>query len=341
MSYSRNGVNQTKNKDNSQHITKRDKKEAKVKGNVQQLVQKSMTKNKSLYEDSLTINSIEQFENYKKMVKLEQKRESTIDISIILFKEPLRQRFERIQSIKTIQQLLAIPYYQLFCKMFLNLNKILINQTLAFQEIVIQFKQDYQIEFKVQYLQQFLSIWNDSFSLSWKHHKNNKLSLEVRINNQQFLQNNNKNIIFQQKLLNYIQTQGECIDLFPLPNIENTQQQDIKLQEQESQMTQIIFRDQQDYQKNNQLRSIAIQLQHYFHIRDVSNMYLINVEKYLIKQKFDFNFNNGLQTIINELILKYPEWINMIQGEKEQIIRINRSINIKQLMLEQECLDCN
>ncbi|CAK64146.1 unnamed protein product (macronuclear) [Paramecium tetraurelia] len=330
MSQSRIGVNQSENSDYAQQFTKKEKKEAKEKSSVQCLVQKGMTKNKSLQEDSLTINSIEQFENYKKMVKLEQKRESAIAISRILFKGPLRQRFERLDSIKSIQQLLTISKYQLLCKMFLNLNKILINQTLAFQEIVIQFKQDYQIEFKVQFLQQLLTIWNDAFFLSWKHSKNDKVSLEVGINDQQFDQNEDKNITFQQKLLNYIQKKGECIELFPLPNIQNIQQS-TKLQGQ----------DQQECQKSNSLRQIAKQLQQYFQLRDVSNMYLMNVEKYLIKQKFDLNSNNGILSIVNELMFIYPEWINLIQGEKEQIVRINRSIDIQQLMQEQECLDCN
>ncbi|CAD8149325.1 unnamed protein product [Paramecium octaurelia] len=340
MSQSSIGVNQNKNSDNAQQITKKEKKEAKEKSSVQCLVQKGMTKNKSLQEDSLTINSIEQFENYKKMVKLEQKRESAIAISRILFKGPLRQRFERLESFKSIQQLLAISKYQLLCEMFLNLNKILINQTLAFQEIVIKFKQDYQIEFRVQFLQQLLTIWNDAFSLCWKHNNNDKVSLEVRINDQQFDQIQDKNIIFQKKLLNYIQTKGECIDLFPLPNMENIYLS-IKPEGQESQMTHTTLREQKDYQKNNSLRQIAIQLQQYFQLRDVSNIYLINVEKYLIKQQFDLNSNKGILSIVNELMFKYPEWINLIQGEKEQIVRINRSIDIKQLMKEQECLDYN
>ncbi|CAD8073033.1 unnamed protein product [Paramecium primaurelia] len=340
MSFQRIGISENRNTDNTLHISKKEKKEAKGKCSVQQFFQKSQTKNKSLYEDSLTINGIEQFENYKKMVKLEQKRESAICISRILFKESLRQRFERLQSIKTIQQLMAIPKYQQFCKMFHNLNTILFNQTLAFQEIVIQFKQDYQIEFKVQQLQQFLQIWNDAFSLIWKYYENEKLSLEVSIKDQQFYQNDDKNIIFQQKLLDYIQTKGEFIELYPLPNMEYIQQ-DIKNQEQESHSNNTIMRDQQHQQNNNQLKQIAIGLQLYFNLRDVSNMYLINIEKYLIKQKFDLNYNNGILTIINNLISRYPEWIALVQGQSDKIVRVNRSIDIKQLMLEYECLDCN
>ncbi|CAK79772.1 unnamed protein product (macronuclear) [Paramecium tetraurelia] len=340
MSFQRMGISENRNTDNTLHISKKEKKEAKGKCIVQQYFQKSQTKNKSLYEDSLTINGIEQFENYKKMVKLEQKRESAIGISRILFKESLRQRFERLQNIKTIQQLVAIPKYQQFCKMFFNLNTILVNQTLAFQEIVIQFKQDYQIEFKVQYLQQFLSIWNDAFRLVWKYYQNEKLSLEVGIKDQQFHQNDDKNIIFQQKLLDYIQIKGECIDLYPLPNMENIQQ-DIKNQDQESHSTHTIMRDQQHSQSNNQLKQIAIELQQYFHLRDVSNMYLINIEKYLIKKSNDLNSNNGILTIINNLISRYPEWITIVQGQTDKIVRINRAIDIKQLMLEYECLDCN
>ncbi|CAD8072418.1 unnamed protein product [Paramecium sonneborni] len=339
MSFTRIGLSENKNNDNTSAISKKDKKEAKANPSMQQFLQKGMTKNKSLYEDSLTINGIEQFENYKKMVKLEQKRESTIDISRILFKGTLRQRFERLQSIKTIQQLTAIPKYQLFCKMFLNLNTILINQTLAFQEIVFLFKQDYQIEFKIQFLQQFISIWSDIFHLVWKQYENDKLSLQIGITSQQFQQDDDKTIIFQQKLLNYIQTKGECIELSPLPNMNNICQ-DNKLQDQESQTTHKINRDQQQ-NNNTQLKQIALELQNYFNLRDVSNMYLINVEKYLIKKQFDLSLNNGIIKIINDLTQKYPDWIVLIQGQTQQMIRINRSIDIKQLMLEYECLDCN
>ncbi|CAD8066254.1 unnamed protein product [Paramecium sonneborni] len=346
MSFQRIGINENKNNDNTCSISKKDKKEAKAESSMLQFLQKNMAKNKGLYEDSLTINGIEQFENYKKMVKLEQRRESTIVISRILFKGSLRQRFERLTSINTIPQLMIIPKYQLFCKMFINLNTILFNQTLAFQEIVIQFKQDYQIEFKVQFLQQFLSIWNDVFHLNWKQYENNKLSLEVAITHQQFQSNDDKIQIFQQKLLNYLQTKGEYIELYPLPKMEDMYQE-YKCQYQESKITHIIIKDKQhlqnnnNQQDNNQLKYIAIELQQYFNIRDVSNMYLINVEKYLIKKQYDLNQNNGIMKIINDLIIKYPEWITLIQGQNDQIIRINRSIDIKQLMIEYECLDCN
>jgi len=43
---------------------------------------------------------------------------------------------------------------------------------------------------------------------------------------------------------------------------------------------------------------------------------------------------------MDELIQKFPEWIAVVTGEQDKIIRVNKSLDIGIMIMENLCLEC-
>ncbi|CAD8054393.1 unnamed protein product [Paramecium primaurelia] len=220
-----------------------------------------------------------------------------------------------------------------------------------------------------QILEIFPNAYDVNWSLNEKLIRLDRSDLIIKANIKSHVQLGERLNYFKQLMFDYIQKNGEQIGLAVLPqnpfflNLQtkpettDTLTKQIQLQTQKHEIQSQVSKEptyskvsqnlieklkqkkkleivQTDHSApKKQLIAISSLIHQYFLIRDVSNMFLTNIVKYSLNSLKQFILDeNQLKTYIDQLIKLCPHWIQLIDNQNGQILRLNKEIDLPSII---------
>ncbi|CAD8192119.1 unnamed protein product [Paramecium pentaurelia] len=230
-----------------------------------------------------------------------------------------------------------------------------------------------KIKITQQIIQQILEIFPNAYDVNWslneKLIREDQSDLMIKANIKSHVQLVDRLTYFQQLMFKYIQKNGEYIGLAILPKnpfqqilkdqfeMNNSLKKEIQQQTYENEIQSEIYKE-PIYSKlsqnlieklkskkkpeivlndcktpKQQLIALSQLIHQYYHIRDVSNMFLINVVKYSFNSLKHFILDeNQIKAYIDQLITLCPYWMQLIENQNGSILRLNKEIDIPSII---------
>ncbi|CAD8114791.1 unnamed protein product [Paramecium sonneborni] len=233
--------------------------------------------------------------------------------------------------------------------------------------------QNSKIKVTQQIIQQILEIYPNAYDVNWSLNEKliqlDRSDLIIRANIKSHVQLGERLHYFKQLMFDYIQKNGEQIGLAILPQNTIQQQSQIKTQVQNvltkqiqqqpqkheiqsqvskeptySKVSQILIEKLKQKKKleiiqtdhlapKKQLIALSSLIHQYYLVRDVSNMFLLNVVKYALNSLKQFMLDeNQLKNFIDQLIKLCPHWIKLIDNQSGTILRMNKEIDLPSII---------